>query len=233
MNQAAHLYRLQKLDTQLDQIQARILEIDRLLAEDEQVRNALTAAEDAKKVLLKAQIDSRNSESLVHDQQIKIEQNESALYGGKIRNPKELQDLQKDIESLKKHLGHLEEKQLEAMINLEDAEKSHSNAELFLSQTQAEVIQAKAGLAGERDGLIKNRQRLETERSAALSPISEPNMAIYTRIREQRKGSAVASIVDETCSVCGAPIRPAEAQSARLQSALHFCSSCGRILFAG
>jgi uncharacterized protein len=233
MNQAALLYRLQKLDTQLDQIQARILEINRQLAEDERVQRALSLSDEAHKNLLKAQGDVRNADHLVQDQLVKIEQNEASLYGGKIRNPKELQDLQKDIESLKRHLSHLEEKQLEAMIYSEEAEKADNDAETTLDQTQAEVIQAKAGLVGERDLLIKNRQRLETERSAALTPVSEANLTIYNRIREQRKGTAVASIEDETCSTCGAPIRPAEAQSARLQTALHFCSSCGRILFAG
>lgn len=233
MNQAAYLHRLQKLDTQLDQIQARLAEIDRLLSEDERVRAARQAADNARRILEKSRLDARGADHLVKEQQIKIEQTEASLYGGKIHNPKELQDLQKEIESLKRHLATLEDRQLESMIALEEAEKIAQSADTALDQTQAEVVQAKAGLSGERDQLLKNRQRLETERSAALSPIQETNLQIYNRIREQRKGIAVASIEDETCSTCGAPIRPAEAQAARLQSALHFCSSCGRVLFAG
>ncbi len=233
MNQAAYLHRLQKLDTQLDQIQARLAEIDRLLSEDERVRAARQAADNARRILEKSRLDARGADHLVKEQQIKIEQTEASLYGGKIHNPKELQDLQKEIESLKRHLATLEDRQLESMIALEEAEKITQSADTALDQTQAEVVQAKAGLSGERDQLLKNRQRLETERSAALSPIQEANLQVYNRIREQRKGIAVASIEDETCSTCGAPIRPAEAQAARLQSALHFCSSCGRVLFAG
>ena len=233
MNQSAHLYLLQKLDTQLDQIHARVSEIDRLLSEDERVRAARQVTDAAHRDLENARLEARNADHLVSDQQVKIEQSEASLYGGRIHNPKELQDLQKEIESLKRHLATLEDRQLEAMIALEETGQAATVAVSELERTQAEVIQAKAGLAGERDQLLKTRQRLETERSAALSPILEANLQIYNRIREQRKGIAVACIDDETCSTCGAPIRPAEAQAARLQSALHYCSSCGRVLFAG
>lgn len=233
MNQAAHLYLLQKLDTQLDQIQARVAEIDRLLSEDERIQAARQATDTAHRNLENARLEARNADHLVSDQKVKIEQSEASLYGGKIHNPKELQDLQREIESLKRHLATLEDRQLETMIALEETEQVASTVDGTLEKTQAEVIQAKAGLAGERERLLKTRQRLETERSVALSPILEANLQIYNRIREQRKGIAVACIDDETCSTCGAPIRPAEAQAARLQSALHYCSSCGRVLFAG
>ncbi len=44
-----------------------------------------------------------------------------------MQNPKELQDLQKDIASLKKYLFTLEERELEAMIKAEDAENDLQN----------------------------------------------------------------------------------------------------------
>ena len=45
------------------------------------------------------------SEDEAQSQQIKIQQAELSLYGGLVRNPKELQDLQADIASLKETLG--------------------------------------------------------------------------------------------------------------------------------
>ena len=53
------------------------------------------------------------SESEVEKQQIKIQQTEASLYGGKVHNPKELQDLQKDIVSLKRHLETFSQRQLQ------------------------------------------------------------------------------------------------------------------------
>ena len=52
---------------------------------------------------------------------------------------KELQDLQKDIASLKKHLETLEERELEAMVIAETAEKELQAAKSELDRTQANL----------------------------------------------------------------------------------------------
>jgi predicted nucleic acid-binding Zn-ribbon protein len=167
------------------------------------------------------------------EQQTKIEQAESSLYSGRIQNPKELQDLQKDIGSLKKHLATIEDQELQAMMDLEDAEKQEATAVQAYRQAQAEAIQSKAGLAGEKEQLNKTRQRLEAERAVVLTPIHPQSLEIYNRIREQKKGVAVTALEDDSCALCGATIRPSEGQAARMQANLLYCSSCGRILYAG
>ena len=233
MNQSAYLHRLQRIDTQIDQTETRIAEIERLLSEDERIRQAKLTAEEAKRELELARQALRAAEHLVRETRIKTEQSEASLYGGSIRNPKELQDLQREIDSLKRHMLVLEENELQAMITVEAAEKTDQNAQSGLLQAQAEVTAQKAGLAGERDTLLKNRTRLHTERSAALSSVLPQNLETYQRIRELKKGIAVTAIDEDTCTTCGAEVRPSEGQSARMQSNLHFCTSCGRILFAG
>jgi predicted nucleic acid-binding Zn-ribbon protein len=150
-----------------------------------------------------------------------------------VKNPKELQDLQKEIVSLHKHLVSLEDELLQAMIEFEEAEQAELTSQTLQKKAEAEVIQAKAGLAGERSQLAAKLDNLGQERSAALTPIPADHLEIYQHIREQKHGIAVTSVEDEACSSCGAQIRASEAQSARIQSKLQYCSSCGRILFAG
>jgi uncharacterized protein len=233
MNQSAYLYRLQKIDSQLDQVKLRLAEIERLFNEDERVRKAKLSVDEALRELEKARQALREIEYTVKDQQIKINQAESALYSGTIRNPKELQDLQKDIASLKKYLSTLEDQQLQAMMDLEEAELNEKTITTAYHQTQADSIQQKAGLAGEREQLLKNQNRLDSERAASLSLITPSSLETYQRIREQKKGIAVSAIIDEdTCSICGSEVRPAEIQTARLSNFI-YCSSCGRILYAG
>jgi uncharacterized protein len=233
MNQAAYLHRLQRIDTQIDQADARLAEIERLLSEDERIRKAKQEIEIARVELEKARLALRSVEHNARETRIKAEQSEASLYGGAIHNPKELQDLQREIESLKRHLSALEDDQLQAMMDQEEAEKKDLGAQTGYNQVVAEVTQQKAGLAGERDGLLKKRQTLLAERSAALPPILPPNLDTYTRIREQKKGIAVTAVEDDTCATCGAEVRLGEGQAARIQSNLHYCTSCGRIIFAG
>ena len=233
MNQSAYLHRLQRIDSQIDQTENRLAEIERLLSEDERIRQTRLAWDQAKRSLEKARLALRSAESNVQTTRIKTEQSESSLYGGSIRNPKELQDLQREIESLKRHLSSLEDVQLQEMLAQEDAEAAELSAQSAFHRAEAEVAEQKSGLSGEKTALLKNIARLQAERSAALPAILAANLDIYARIRDQKKGTAVSAVEDDTCTVCGAEVRPGESQASRMQANLHYCTSCGRILFAG
>ncbi|HEX5940810.1 MAG TPA: hypothetical protein VFY66_00970, partial [Anaerolineales bacterium] len=139
MSAALGLYRLQQVDSQIDQIQARLKSIQQILENDETLRTAnerfavlMDTHRDAERTL-------KLSEAEVEKQRIKIEQAEASLYGGKVHNPKELQDLQKDVASLKRHLETLEERELEAMIAAETAEKEWQDAKTDLERVQSNL----------------------------------------------------------------------------------------------
>jgi predicted nucleic acid-binding Zn-ribbon protein len=99
MNQAGQLYRLQRIDTQIDQASSRVEQIDRLLREDVRMQSAQAAYDAAKVRLEKARNALRSIEHLTTEQQVKIEQTNATLYSGMVKNPKELQDLQKEFSS--------------------------------------------------------------------------------------------------------------------------------------
>lgn len=233
MNQAFQLFRLQQIDSQIDQIDQRVAELDRLLAGDETVQNARRRAEETHRALEKARKALKETEFAVHEQALKIEQTENTLYSGKVRNPKELQDLQKDIASLKKHMGVLEDRQLEAMVAVESAEEDDEQARAQLAQAQASFSEQSAGWRGQRDQLQRTRERLTAERAPALSPITDETRILYDRLRQRKNGVAVTSVTDGSCAVCGATIRPSEVQVARASQDLSYCSTCGRILYTG
>jgi predicted nucleic acid-binding Zn-ribbon protein len=116
MSAAMGLYRLQQVDSQIDGIQARQQTIRETLQNDLKLQAATQAFSAAESSHKEASRTLKQTETEVEKQRIKIEQTESSLYGGRVQNPKELQDLQKDVVSLKKHLDTLEERELEAMI---------------------------------------------------------------------------------------------------------------------
>ena len=112
MNRSQTLFLLQQLDTGLDNAQYRIQEINNLL----QNRSALDEA-----IIIRQEMESlhaENSKSLkiaegeVSLQNAKLEQNQQKLYSGIVTNPKELEDLQMESNSLTKYLHVLEERQL-------------------------------------------------------------------------------------------------------------------------
>jgi uncharacterized protein len=233
MNQSSQLYQVQKIDTALDQTNARLNEINRILEADQSVQQAQEEVASAVRAVHLARRALTSVEDAVKAVQIKIQMSESSLYGGKIRNPKELQDLQSEITALKRRLSSLEDDQLEAMLALEDTETQHAAANTNLNEVKATYASQQAALLGEQSKLQKIAERLQAERNANIQSILPENLEFYERLRKQKRGLAVVMVDEGTCSGCGSSIRPAERQLARSPSQMLPCPSCGRILYAG
>lgn len=232
MSAALGLYRLQQVDSQIDQIQARLKAIQQTLENDAELRavtERLAASEhkhkDAERTL-------KQSEAEVEKQSIKIEQTEASLYGGRVHNPKELQDLEKDVASLKRHLTTLEERQLEAMLVAETTEKDWHNAKSELERVQSSLGEQNRDLAQESGLLRRDLERLNSERQAVINDIAQQTMNTYNQLRQQRRGLAVTTVSDGSCAACGTTLTPSQQQTARSASQLFYCPSCGRILYA-
>jgi uncharacterized protein len=233
MSRPFKLYRMQQIDTQLDWIHTRLLEIEQALQEDTIVKQANQAALQAEQAHETAQKSLHRIEGEVQQQRIKIEQNESSLYGGKIRVPKELKDLENEVASLKRYLGTLEDRQLEAMLAEEDTAGVRKSAALELEKTRLEFERRCSELNREKDKILKDQQRLEGERRAAVSSILPDDMTQYEQLRKSRRGVAVAMVVDRACAACGSTLNAALLDASHSPNQITLCDTCGRILYKG
>jgi predicted nucleic acid-binding Zn-ribbon protein len=233
MSASLGLFRLQQVDNRIHLIESRLAQVQATLANDVELQNALGQLEAAQARERELEASLHESEQETQAQKIKIEQADSSLYSGGIHNPKELQDLQKDVASLKKHLAVLEERQLESMLESEAAQKVSGRAQQELEVIQARLGEEHRGLIAERSTLVHDLDRLESERQAAVSAVASGMLDLYERLRQERRGVAVAEVLDGSCAACGTTLTAAHHQSARQGTQLVHCPSCGRILFAG
>ncbi len=217
----------------MDRGRARLAEIEKLLGESDAVRAARASHEQAQGRCLTAQAAVNGAELAAAKQRVKLESAERSLYGGGVHEPKELQGLQADVESLKRHLSSLEDHLLEAMVALEDAESQARRAAERLAQAEGALVTEQASLAGERTQLVTRLATLETEREAALGGVAEKDLALYARLRDSMGGLALATLQDGSCNACGVGISAAERQTVRNSAELFRCPQCGRILYAG
>lgn len=232
MSEALNLFRLQQLDIQIDRIQARLMEIDRALSDNRRVRAAQKALDAAEEEAKARRIALRQIEDKVETQRLKRKTNQASLFGGKVKNPKVLQDLQMESEALKRYISQLEDEQLEAMIALETAEQALKQAESALQQAKGTAIEENASLMGEKTKLEEDLERFLREKKAVLQPIPPAAMTLYEKLRKTKRGTPVAILSDGGCSICGQALTPADLQTVRAANALVFCPSCGRILFS-
>lgn len=233
MSQTFKLFRLQQIDSQLDRARFRLQEIEHALNENQALHQAQQRFEETHQNLEAARKALRRAEENVQSQRVKIEQTESTLYSGKVRNPKELQDIQNEAAALKRYRSVLEDRQLEVMIALEENEATYATAQADLETIQAQFAQQNQALTEEQSGLREDVVRLESERQATASSIPEDDLRLYNQLRQQRRGIAVARLTpDRACSACGTTLNAALLSAARSPSQITRCSTCGRIIYA-
>lgn len=232
MNQSSHLFQLQKIDIEIDQGYARILAIQIELLNDSDLVEAEKLKKTAEAGLRLNRQKLKTIEEEVNSLNLKKEISEASLYGGKVRNPKELQDLQAEIESIKRRIANAEDEQIEAMMVVESSEAQLRILNENLAAIDARRKEKTTLLDNEKMLMEKKLERLNIEKNAAFGSILPENMAIYQKLRTQKRGIAVAEIEDNSCAVCGSSVRPAEIQAAKSPKNLAYCSSCGRIFFA-
>ena len=232
MSAALGLFRLQQVDTRIAQTEARRHKIQETLENDSELQAAMLRLKSAEHEEYHFDQERRGAEQGAQDQRVKIQQAESSLYGGTVHNPKELQDLQADVASLKKRLASMEEQELEAMVKLESVQ-----ATVLTARSELETLRSRRGadsrnLTGELDTLSRELADLQTERAAAVSAVDPRALETYEALRQQRRGVAVVEIADNACGACGTTLTAALQQNARHAAELVHCPSCGRILFA-
>lgn len=233
MSDSLNLYRLQKLDTVIDNEESRLEEIEAILKDDQQLSDAEKQLEKAKATEKEIRIQLNQIVDKVEAQRIKRKTTQASLFSGNIKNPKALQDLQMESEALARYIAQLEDEQLEKMIAFEDAERVVKQSTKQVEQVRAASIENNAALLGERSKLQEDLSRLGKEKQAVIASIPQKTLNLYNQLRKTKRGVAVASMTDGGCSICGQALTPADLQSLRAGNRLVYCPSCGRILYDG
>ncbi len=229
MSESSNLYRLQCLDSEADAKQQRLREIEAALRESEALRQARRAAEDAHAQAQRCALRQRDLELQAQGLADKIVRSEQRLYEGTIKNPKELDDLQKDIASLQRRQQQLEDELLEVMLEREEAENAHTQAQARLEEIQAWWSAQQADLLNEREALQGRLGEIERARATLLPQIEPGALSTYQHLRRRKGGVAVAQILDGACSACGVALSPGLEWQLR-QGKQACCSNCERIL---
>jgi len=231
MNIGFQLFQLQEIDTGLDNTQRRIIEIDNLINNDKSIIKAQNNLEEAR-----TQLSANNNEynaisNDIQTKKIKISQSESSLYNGSVRNPKELQDLQMEISSIKKAIENLEEVLLEAMICVDQSEKHLEIQKERYKNTKSNFATQASLLQGEKNTLLENIQGLESKKRTMVAQIDQMNRNQYETLRKLKNGLAVTKLQENACGACGAGLTASQRQEARSASKLFICPNCRRIIY--
>ncbi len=229
MNVAKQLYRLQEVDLEIESGERALKEVKSQLGESQAVIEVQKQLELEQKNLEELTRQQRSAEWEIDDITTKLAAAEELLFGGKIRNPKELTNLQHEAETFKARRDRLEEKALEVIDRVEQSEARVAEISSGLKQLTADWQRQQKQLSDEMERLKATLAELKSKRQRLAGEIDPPAFEFYETLRKG-KGIAVARVEQGICRGCRISLPTTDLQQARSGNLVQ-CSSCGRILF--
>jgi len=229
MSVAKQLYQLQEVDLELESNERALKQKTSQLGESPEVVKAQAELSSQRQLLEEMKRQQLSAEWEIDDFTSKISTLEQKLYEGKIKNPKELTNLQHEVDTLKTRRNQSEDKTLEIMSQVELTESHIAVMSNNLKSLEAEWHSQQQHLSTNIEQLKTMLSDLEQKRQLILAEIDSQVVNLYQELKG-RKGTAVAKVDQGMCRGCQISLSTSELQQARSGS-LARCSSCGRILF--
>jgi predicted nucleic acid-binding Zn-ribbon protein len=234
VDQQSLILELQLLDNEIMQANTKLKslpEIEQLLHIDKRITLATDELSTVKAEADQIALELRRGEVDVETVTDRIKKDEARLASGNA-TPKELEQLQHEVGTLKKRQEALEEIELEIMMRSDaiGARRDTLTTDLASLETlKSEINSRLATASGQINTLIsdKNQARL-----LVVAKIEKPLIDLYEKIRAASGGVAAAALVGNKCNGCNLAINAVEMERIKSLSKdeLLRCEECRRML---
>ena len=151
------------------------------------------------------------------------------LYGGKIKNPKELVGYEQEADMIKANLRKKDDVLLELMEKIETGKTGSKELRQNLSLAEKKWNSEKEQLTVQAETIKNDLNSLEQRYQSIRNLLDKETIAAYTDIKS-RKGQAVVKVEQGRCLGCRVSLSVNELHRVR-GNAIVTCSNCGRILY--
>jgi len=229
MNTIKLLATLQQIDLELDADRRTFAENKEAMAPPEALKNLAAEVKAAEAQVERWRKERKNWEEAAAAQQAKIKEEETRLYSGRIKDPREQIALQQHVESLKRHLGTLEERTLEAMMTLEKSQETLQRLRETFEAQKADWMSQRAALEKAQEAIVAHARALKAKREIIAKQLPASDLKRYDAMRKKLGGLAVAPLNGRNCGGCGASLPTSVVQQVHAGEMVA-CPICGRLL---
>jgi predicted nucleic acid-binding Zn-ribbon protein len=230
----AALLELQSQDALLAQLQHRkntlpeLAEIAELEARHKELDGQRIEHDTAVSDLTRAQ---KKADAEVEMVKTRRTRDEERLSSGAVSNPKDLASLQHELVALERHIGTLEDEELEIMESLEEAQARLTNVQGDLAQVTAELEQKIAARDAAIAVLDQQASEAQAERGTVVVDVPADLIGLYDKLRSQY-GTGAAALRARRCEGCRLEINGADLRelAAQPEDEVLRCPECSRIL---
>lgn len=226
---------VQALDTRLTQLdhKAAHLPDSQALAAAQvranRLRDEVVAAETIASDL---EAEQRRADLDVEQVRERARRDQELLDSGSIGDPKQLQSIQSELESLGRRQSDLEDIELEIMERVDGARKAVDVLTADRDAVQAEFADLAASVQSQLDEISAERAVVEADRAEVSSAIPADLLALYDKLRADQGGVGAAPLYRGRCEGCRLELPPTEIAAIREAPADEVlrCDECRRIL---
>ena len=149
----------------------------------------------------------------------------------RIKNIKELQALQREIDQIKQNNGGLEEQLITIMEEIEGVKAAIKSKEEELAKIQDEWKQKQEEMQAQISGIDQSVSEASTRRQSIASQVTGDLISRYELIFSRRAGTAVVEVTGGICQGCYMNIPPQLWNEIIRNEKVNLCPSCQRILY--
>lgn len=137
-------------------------------------------------------------------EQVKARQlrDQSMLDSGAVGDPKALERMLGEVESLKRRISDLEDVEIEVMERLETAQSDLDTRGGELEALDAQAATLTGTITARQAELGHEVESVQAERKAAVSGLPDDLLALYERLRTQKGGVGAAALRAKQCGGC-------------------------------
>lgn len=159
-------------------------------------------------------------------------QADKQLYSGTTNNPRELQALQDDIESIKRRINKLEDDELDVMEATEPVDAERAVLATRRGKLDAEATKHQAELDEAVSAIDAELADVRGQRDTAAGEVEDDLLTEYEGLRKRLGGVAIARLVGSNCGGCHLGLSAVEVDRIRKLSLDDrvTCEECGRLL---
>lgn len=231
MSRAKQLLQLQEIEEDLREKLTLLKKVQAALSDSPALRQAQASHRAAEAAHAEARAAQHDLELELQELDDKIKRETERLYSGKIKNPKELDNIRREVEALKRRRGDLDERALKGMEEVEQIGKEFAEAEQALAIAEAEWRHQQSDLSEKEQKLKRYISARRRQRDATLAQIASNDLARLRDIQARKGGKGVAALRDGAiCGLCGVSVSAAKVAQIQSADELITCGNCGRIL---
>ena len=225
------LYDLQCLEQEIAAGEQALAKNRAQIGESPALKQARANLVQANKDLGTIQAEQKTTEYAIADLSAKMTIASEALYSGRLNNPKELQNLQRELTLWQTQRDPLEERGLVLLEKAEQTEEVRRRRHEELVITEAEWQTEQTIVSNRIEIAEKALEALKSKYTGARLQIPTGDISLYDQLRKTR-GWAIARLEQGACGHCHLGLSTAALQRARSGQIVN-CQNCGRLLFYG